>query len=306
MARKQSDPSIAERIVALRRASAHPPSFAVIGRKLGISADSAQKIYAKQRLLEQPLHSSSKLDPPLTIEGNVAIVGDIHVNTTKWDLLNTLVSMSQKAKVNQIAIVGDLFNNDAFSKYDKTGHESPWGAELASARSIISFMFDHYQTVYFCRGNHDQRWFFQNHGEVSMTTLGDLLAPNYRERLKTTDYNYMYANSKSGRWMLAHQFQYSRNQLAVAKRLASRYQCHVVTHHEHHAAAGFSDCGKYAVINNGCLADPSITPYKALNASDLPEWKLGFGHLIGGHWHQYIHGAPWGDSIGFSAFFPVG
>lgn len=273
------------------------PSFSEIGRILSITADKAQKLYKKVAVYETPVRQI-KIGAPLEVAGDIIVVADIHVNSTQYPLLEKVCKASRKFAIKRLAIAGDLFNFDVFSHWPQTGWESTFSMEIASARSILSFLMGSFNEVYYFRGNHDERFMRKLDGQANMETLADLIAPEgKRGQVITSDFNYMYVDTKRGRWMLAHQFQYSRNKMIIGKQLATKYQCHVVTHHQHHCSVGLSDCGRYTVADNGCLADPDATPYKALNANTMPNWGLGFGVISKGHWHPYVEGGNWGIAL---------
>ena len=64
--------------------------------------------------------------------------------------------------------------------------------------------------------------------------------------------------------------------------LALKYEQHIISHHEHHLAKGWSRSGKYVIINNGGLFDQDKLQFAVLTDSRAPMMKQGFTMLKNG------------------------
>ena len=59
--------------------------------------------------------------------------------------------------VKQVAIVGDLFNFDAFSLYPELVAATALGDEITGAKTVLSHWLETFEHIYLCTGNHDRR-----------------------------------------------------------------------------------------------------------------------------------------------------
>jgi len=284
--------TLQKKIIALRDASL---SFSEIGSTLGITKDKARGIYISSGYSPSIVKS---LPPLLSIKGDAVIAGDIHVVSTEHKLIRALAQMGEKYQVPNIILAGDLFNMDLFSSWTPSGYEVSFEQEQKAATKIIQYLLGSFEKVYYMRGNHDERFMRRLNGQFSMEGLAKLITPaGIKDRVITTERNYMDVHTPTGKWRVVHQYQYSKDKLKVGRRLASKYQCHIICHHQHHCAVGMSDDNRFTVVDNGCLALGSNVAYKELNINDMPEWNVGFGVLKDGRWIPCLRHGNFGERV---------
>ena len=266
-------------------------SFSEIAIELGISKDVAQKVHKK---ISGTVARTNKLPSPWTLSGNVAVVGDTHVPDVRWDLCAKVSEYSKQHDVKVLCMVGDLGNFDQFSKYKSLMKDPEFSSELEQCGNLLRYWLETFDTIYWCRGNHDSRSIEYTDGKLNMDLLADMMVPGKdRDRVKTSMYNGMWLKTIKGKYLLAHQKEYSKGKLVVAQRLCEMYQCHIVTHHQHHTAVGQDRTGRYMIADNGCLVDPKKVAYKRLNYSTSNEFNLGFALIVGGMYLPYSEGSTW-------------
>lgn len=281
-----------KKVIALRDANL---SFTEIGNTLGISKDAARGIYIRSGYRPSNCKSLPKL---LSIKGDAVIAGDIHVVTTEQSLIRSIAQMGDKYQVPNVIIAGDLFNMDLFSAYTPSGYETSYAKEEEAARKIFKYLLGTFDSLYYMKGNHDDRFFRKLNGQSSMESLARSITPGAsQDRVFTTERNYMDVYTPTGKWRVVHQYQYSRDKLKVGRRLAAKYQCHIITHHQHHCAVGMSDDNRFTVVDNGCLAQGGKVAYKELYINDMADWNTGFGVLKDGRWIPCLKDGLWGEKI---------
>jgi Calcineurin-like phosphoesterase len=263
-------------------------SYSQIAQSLNITKDKAQKL---GRRAQYPPKATDNLPEEMVIRGDCLVLNDIHAPDVDWDLLDLAIKAGRRKKVEQVAIVGDLCNFDVISQYPHLWMTDPIQSELNSAKLVMSKLMRAFKYVYLCRGNHDARLMVKLNGGVDMAVLGDLIAPGPdRKRLKTTIRDRMWLSTPAGLWLLCHQHEFSRNRLVVAEKFAKKYQCHVLTTHQHGFAVGQSSDGRFAIVDAPCMCDMPV--YAELNTTSMPNWAKGFTLILDGHAYPYVEDVP--------------
>jgi len=98
-------------------------------------------------------------------------------------------------------------------------------------------------------------------------------------------YGWCNIETPTGLWRVTHPKNYGINQLSVAEALAQKHQCHVITHHEHHAAIGHDRYKRFVIVNNGALVDDRKLAYVQLDDSKSAGMAKAFTLLRNGHPH---------------------
>lgn len=279
------------RVATLKAAGA---SLSQVATELGISKDAAFRRWKKASA--NALVTKMASAPEITIQGDVMVVGDIHVPYTIKPLVELVKAAGERFGIKQVAIVGDLFSFSGMSSYPTVVREPTVSDEFRAAREILSYWGSQFQQFYMCMGNHDIRLTGAAKGELGPDNLADMFRPADMnpDRIVMTPRDRIWWGKGKNKWLLAHQRQYSRNKLTVAMKLASIHDCNVLTHHQHHQAIGVSENGKYVVADNGCLCSSATTPYTALSTTTFPRWCVGFSMFVGGSYLPYWHDRPFG------------
>ena len=114
------------------------------------------------------------------------------------------------------------------------------------------------------------------------------------DRLTVTELDLMWLKESSGRWLLCHQHDYAQQTLAVANVLAQKYQCHVVTAHQHHCGVGVDKFGRYVIADNPSMADDTRIAYKKMLTNKMLNWGYGFSAIVDGRYIPFPDKAPFG------------
>lgn len=221
-------------------------------------------------------------------EGDWMIVGDVHAPCTDYDLAQMVSAIAEKhlPKCQGLIVAGDMLNADAYSKYANLIRLPNWQTEIAAAKHLFTEWLETFPRIVWLMGNHEHRKLAADGGETTVQQLLDMVYQDKRVTISTLDRCYI--NTDNGKWLVAHGKNYSQAQLTNAAKYAAKYQCHVISGHEHHLAIGQDLYKRYIVVNNGGLFDPKKLAYVQLNTSTSPEMAPGFTMLKNGY--PYIFG----------------
>jgi len=299
-------PDIVAELAALLEDHSWAGAARILGERHGSDITWAQVRYAAQHW---GFSSSSVKDkdaaPPVVaqystfwrLSGDWALVGDLHCPCTDWGLAGQVGAEARKAGIRQLLICGDVFDMPALGKYAPVVPPNEALAEERAAKYALRMWERTFDTIRILTGNHDLRLFKALQGALgeAAVTAALLARMGADERTEWSVYGYCIIESGTGDWRISHPFNYSRNALTVARKLAAKHLQHVVTFHEHHTAVGFDDSGRFVIANVGCLADPEKLAYKQLvDRSSTPEMSQGFALLKGGRIHCVPkHEAVW-------------
>lgn len=226
---------------------------------------------------------------------NALVVGDVHVPCTDYEFTKLVLYVARKQNVKTLIVAGDLFNADGFSKYQAVVPAPTWAQERDAARALFAEWAEWFDNIYVLMGNHDRRIQKVTAGQFSESDIFGMVTTS--AKVHSSNYGYMTLDTAAGPWRVTHSSQYSINQLTVADQLALKYQCNVITHHEHHAAMGWDRYGRYVIVNNGALVDANKLAYVMLDDSKNAVTQNAFTVLRNGVPHLYGR-APmtdWGE-----------
>lgn len=226
---------------------------------------------------------------PMVHAEEMIVTGDWHVPTSDWEYLDTMCQFGlrhMKKGKRVLALVGDLFNFDAISKYDHVSPPVSVNHELDAAEATLTYVMGVFDEVYFTMGNHDQRFTKLMAGTFGIERLQRLFV-KYLEsgRFKATDRRQMETTSGGIKWRLTHQSNYSRNKGIVAQQLCLKFQSNVITHHQHHAAIGRDVYNRYTWVDNGMMGDYEKMAYVMDADSISPTMCTAFTFLRNGVGH---------------------
>lgn len=230
------------------------------------------------------------LGKPWYFEGDFIIVGDVHVSTTKWNFAQLPLEIASRYLSNprRLILAGDMLNADHFSDYPMITPLPSFAVELKAARVFLDNYLKVFDEIYIFLGNHDRRVQKATNNAIAPEDL--LRMVSHDVRVQISHWGHCVVNTPTGEWRILHGSEYSVNQLAVADQLAQKYQQHIIGHHQHHLAVGWSRFKQYVVIDNGGLFDQNSMAYTQLDDNKKPRMANGFTMLKDGH--PYVFGQP--------------
>ena len=224
---------------------------------------------------------------PITIVAESLVVSsDWHVPYVDEELFGKLLSVPEETGIKRLAITGDLFDADSYSRFTPMAPTVSFRDECDNVRNRLEYALYEYDTIYICRGNHEKRVIDMNMGKFQMKELIDMCIPDdmskreFDERVKVTNDDHIHATIAGRVWLFSHPRNFRIINLSVARDLASRYQCSQIVAHGHQLAQGFDRSGRHRLIDGGGLFDKNQLAYLR-ETTCYPETKNGFVILNG-------------------------
>jgi len=251
----------------------------------GVDLNQVAAAFRKQHKLEdkpERYGTPPPLPEELALTGDMIVIGDVHLPTTLHNFAALPLAIAQKhlTPPRQCLIAGDLLNLDSFSAHDIEHPTAGLPVELMAARSFLRDYLTVFDVIYLLPGNHERRISKRTFGSISTDMLFGLIAAD--DRLRIGGRGYAQVVSGGVHWRVTHPRNYSRQQLKVADELALKYQCNIISWHEHHAAVGHDKYGRYTIVNGGGLFDSARMAYVSLDDSTSAAMTPGFVLLRGG------------------------
>ncbi len=218
------------------------------------------------------------------VEGNCIVTGDYQLPTTDWKLAELVLDVAKATGVKTLLIVGDWVNCDVLSSYDQIIPPIPLSVEIQASVRLARRYASWFDTMILALGNHEHRMVRLMKGDIGNSALGRLLGAT-DGKLRITPYSHIEIHSGGQVWRATHQAAYSKIKGRVGDTLAQKFQCHVITHHQHHVAKMMDSFGRYVVIDNGGIFDADKMAYVRLRDTTLPEPTKGFTVILNGTGH---------------------
>jgi predicted phosphodiesterase len=219
---------------------------------------------------------------PITIlTDSLVVSSDWHIPYVDEKLFDKLMNIPAETDITRLAITGDLFDADSYSRFTPTAPTVSFKDECNNVRDRLEQALDVYSTIYICRGNHERRVIDMNMGKFQMKELIDMAIPDdmskkeFDLRVKVTNDDHLHAVVGGRKWLLSHPRNFRIINLSVARDLASRYQCSQIVAHGHQLAQGWDRSGTFRLIDGGGLFDKGQLAYLR-DTTCYPETKNGF------------------------------
>jgi hypothetical protein len=221
------------------------------------------------------------------------VVGDIQLPTTDYDFatLPALIAKKHLKKPRKLILAGDVYNMDAWSKYKSIAPLPAWVDEKEAARNLLTIYSQVFQEIWMIAGNHERRLLEHLDGQWELEDVLTASLPSGHVRATVRDR--CTVNTSQGKYTILHGDNYSKKALSNADEWAQKWQSHVVSHHEHHAAIGMDRFNRYFCINNGGLFDPEKMSYVQLKSNTMANMSQGFTLVKNGYPHLLAKWTDW-------------
>lgn len=221
------------------------------------------------------------------------VVGDVQLPTTDYDFatLPALIAKKHLKKPRKLLIAGDFYNMDVWSKYKSIVPLPAWVDEKEAARNLLTIYSQVFQEIWMIAGNHERRllealdgqWDFQD--VLTASLPGGHVKATVRDRCTV--------NTSQGKYTVLHGANYSKKALSNADEWAQKFQSHIISHHEHHAAIGMDRWNRYFVVNNGGLFDTEKMAYVQLKSNTMAGMSKGFTMVQKGYPYLFSEWTDW-------------
>ena len=217
---------------------------------------------------------------PLTVKsGAICVAADWHIPFYDAPFAHYMVDVCKEFGVNEMAVPGDFWDCDNYSKFVHLGWRDTFKQEIEEVRTVLEWLLTEFDAVYLCRGNHEKRWIDGNYGLMGMEELFALLRVNGNYKVTLDDSIRLESGGK--KWLLAHPRNFRQTKLSVAGSLASKYHMNVLSAHGHQWAQGQDTSGIYDLVDAGGLFDPHALEYLRMT-NTYPVVQGGFYIIVDG------------------------
>jgi len=221
------------------------------------------------------------------------VIGDVQLPTTDYEfaMLPALIAKMYLKKPRKLIIAGDFYNMDAWSKYKNAILVPSWEQEKESARNLLAIYAQVFDEMWMLSGNHERRLLEHLGGQVDVQDVLSASLPG--GHVKATVLDRCTVNTSQGKYTVLHGENYSKKSLNNADEWAQKFQTHIISHHEHHAAIGRDRFDRYTIINNGGLFDQKKMGYVQLKTNTCANMSQGFTMIRNGYPELFADFTDW-------------
>jgi len=231
------------------------------------------------------------------LSGDWVVVGDLHSPFTDWGLVSQVGGAAREHGIDQLLVGGDAFDFRRYSQYAALVPDCVRGDEESGVRYALNVWAETFKEIRFISGNHDARLMRLLNGTLPADTIEDIFMGilGNPANVKYSLYGYAIIDTPQGEWRITHPQNYSRNALAVGRKLAYKHRQHVACLHVHHSATGLDDSGQFVIADIGCLADPQKLAWVSMfDSASTPVMNQGYALLKDGKLRNIsVHPAIW-------------
>lgn len=217
---------------------------------------------------------------------------DIHIPYHRADVIEQSLESAVNHGLKNLLIAGDLMDIHWGSKFmswkTKGGHHENIRQEFAITQKIFSILDRTFEKIIIIPGNHDGgRFMHMTGGSVDFELLCSWMF-GYRvdekpEKLKIgLNRSVTLQGSPRGDWRITHPRKARKVPLALAEELAAKFQCNVLTAHQHHLGVRMHRHLPYICCDGGHMQDERITDYKQEVDDAHANWVAGWVELVDG------------------------
>lgn len=233
------------------------------------------------------------LDPILKIVSPkpITIFSDIHfpLADSKW--LEHGLKCASHWKSEVLILNGDVIDANQISRHAGSYKRRKQELEddMAACEYFLNLVSSAFKEIVWLSGNHCiERLIKVFRGEIGAQRVIKMMGDH--DNLKITSRSYIDLNDNV---RICHPRQYSRNRGVLAQKLAQRWQMHIATGHQHHAAKTFSLDGKWQACDIPAMCRTDVQDYVRNELNDYPEPMTGFAAVFGNYIEIFTDHTKW-------------
>lgn len=234
------------------------------------------------------------------VEEDVVIAACVHVPNTDSVMWGKLLAIGERDKIPGLILAGDAVTADMYSKWPSDGVSQTWGwdKELESLKRHLSAALSIFETVYILPGNHmGNRIIRVTNGHIKLAQVLNMagLSDAERDRIVTTDLDYITLYSGNQEFLVAHSTNYSVRGGQVPVDYAEKYQTHVIAGNGHIFGHQVTKSGKFHGWDLGTLGNINGFGYAMRGLTKYPKMQQSFVTVRNGTVKVYGAGKPTTD-----------
>ena len=203
-----------------------------------------------------------------------ALTADWHAPYLSMKWVRRLLAVCAKMGVKSCAIDGDFADLSWIARYVRKEHRGSLAHDLTIIFEVLKMLLDFFDDVYWCYGNHEDRFAAALQGHDVIEPVSKLIAKAHKGKLHVTDQRFMLLGDS---WRLEHPKVYSRDAAKVAAAAAAILHKNIACGHGHHLGFKYDVSGKFMGVDLGGMFDEDRQEYLfKTGMTTLPAWNPGF------------------------------
>lgn len=217
---------------------------------------------------------------------------DVHIPYHRPEVIEQSIESAISRGIRSLIIAGDFMDVHWGSKFSawktKGAHHENIRREFSIAQKIFSIIDEAFEEIIIIPGNHDGgRFMHMTGGSVDFELLCSWLFgwPVDSKPEKVTiglNRSLVLEGSPRGTWRITHPRKARKIPLSLAEELAAKFQCNVLTAHQHHLGVRMHRHLPYICCDGGHMQDERITDYKQEVDDAHANWVAGWVELVDG------------------------
>lgn len=240
-----------------------------------------------------------------------AWAADFHLPYVNTFCLTEFLGWAKARGITELVLGGDIVDFDWCSHWPSgvaAGNAPEVNDQIKYCFQIFRAMLGVFKKIYWIPGNHEGRALRAAAHKLDLIYWQRLflmdISPEGRtiedltSRVEIVGLPHLrITGGPTGDWIICHQKNYRKSPGSVAAELCNKYECNVVTTHEHTGAIIPSKTSsKWQGVASHCMADPRKVEYKWARISLHNNWTLGWGYWEDGIGHLVRYSGDIGGS----------
>ena len=219
---------------------------------------------------------------------------DYHAPYYSEAWVNRIFMIADRFKIRKHIIAGDLYDFNFMSKFPSE-EKKDLDKEIEDSGQIYKIL-DYFDKTYLIQGNHERRIGNMTEGRVMSRHLFKAFGhEKYEAKIVYSFYDRIQIEDK---YMILHPKSYSQISTAVSKRMAEKFNLHILNAHGHFCGLTYDRSGKYMCVDLGGCFDISKIEYCTMRTTSHPFWNNGFGMIRNGRFTLFHKETDWNFWLG--------
>lgn len=213
---------------------------------------------------------------------NILVLADCHCPFHDVKMIERALTITRQffPHVKKVAIIGDLIDFSSISRWAQDGPSRTTAEQdVRVAGSLIDELLKHFNDLYLCSGNHDERLSARLNSHYSLETILCGGIGNKNPHLHITDLDYLMVGDDT---IIGHSSIYSRRATASPNKAAMLLKYNIAVGHSHKIGLVVSDDGIHWAADVGHCANVANFYYIRRRINTFSKSAGGFMVLSNG------------------------
>ncbi len=213
-----------------------------------------------------------KYDDKIRVDDSMVIVAfDAHVPYHDKKVWKECFRVARLLGINSIILGGDTTDFKALYSKEPQDADIPWAKELRKTKEFMNEILDHFDKIYWFRGNHEWRLSRLLKSNEAAREVFEMLFESPQVIISDKFY------CQVGNWLLVnHPTKSRKNKVSLAEDLCKRYRMSILNGHTHRFMFAVDDSGQDIIGEGLHMTIPTAHEYKYRDLNTHSEWVQGF------------------------------